>query len=105
MVLPHTKPPWPVDAASAVQMESHALQHAKDFLATSAAKFTAMGYQARSVSALGTPVDGILQEAQAMNADLVLLGSRGRQGLTRVVLGSVSHAILHQATYPVLISG
>lgn len=104
-VLPHTKPPWPVDAASAVQMERHALQHAKDFLAASAAKLTAMGYQARSAAALGTPVDGILQEAETLNADLILLGSRGRHGLTRMVLGSVSHAVLHQATYPVLISG
>jgi nucleotide-binding universal stress UspA family protein len=104
-VLPHTKPPWPVDAASAVQMESHALQHAKDFLSTSAAKFNAMGYQARSAATLGTPVDGILQEAAALNVDLILLGSRGRQGLTRMVLGSVSHAVLHQAAYPVLIFG
>jgi nucleotide-binding universal stress UspA family protein len=104
-VLPHTRPPWPVDAASAEQMETHALRQAQDFLNETAGKLSAMGYQARSSVALGTPVEAILKEAKALNADLILLGSRGRHGLSRMVLGSVSHAILHQATYPLMIFG
>jgi nucleotide-binding universal stress UspA family protein len=104
-VLPHTRPPWPVDAASAEQMEIHALRHAQDFLNETAAKITAMGHQARGAAALGTPVEGILHEAKASNADLILLGSRGRHGLTRMVLGSISHALLHQGTYPLMIFG
>lgn len=102
-VLPHTRPPWPVDAASAEQMEIHALRNAQDFLNETAAKFTATGCQVRVAAALGTPVEGILRQAKASNADLILLGSRGRQGLTRLVLGSVSHALLHQGTYPLMI--
>lgn len=102
-VLPHTRPPWPVDAASAEQMEIHALRNAQDFLNETAAKFTAMGHQVRVAAALGTPVEGILREAKASNTDLLLLGSRGRHGLTRMVLGSVSHALLHQGTYPLMI--
>jgi nucleotide-binding universal stress UspA family protein len=104
-VLPHTRPPWPVDAASAEQMETHALRQAQDFLNETAGKLSAMGYQASSSVALGTPVEAILKEAKALNADLILLGSRGRHGLSRMVLGSVSHAILHQATYPLMIFG
>jgi nucleotide-binding universal stress UspA family protein len=104
-VLPHTRPPWPVDAASAEQMEIHALRNAQHFLNETAAKLSAMDYQARVVAALGTPVEAILQEAKDSNADLILLGSRGRHGLTRMVLGSVSHALLHQATYPLMIFG
>jgi len=102
-VLPHTRPPWPVDADSAEQMEIHALRNARDFLNDTAAKLAAMGHQARVSTALGTPVGGILQEAKALNADLILLGSRGRHGVTRMVLGSVSHALLHQGTYPLMI--
>lgn len=104
-VLPHTRPPWPVDAASAEQMETHSLRHAQDFLNETAAKLTGMGYQARSTASLGTPVEGILNQAKAVNADLILLGSRGRHGIARMVLGSVSHALLHQGTYPLLIFG
>jgi nucleotide-binding universal stress UspA family protein len=102
-VLPHTRPPWPVDAASAEQMEIHALRNTQDFLNETAAKLTAMGHQARVAAMLGTPVEGILHEAKASNADLILLGSRGRHGFTRMVLGSVSHALLHQGTYPLMI--
>jgi nucleotide-binding universal stress UspA family protein len=102
-VLPHTRPPWPVDAASAEQIEVQALRNAQNFLNDTAAKLTAMGHQARVTAALGTPVEGILREAKASNANLILSGSRGRHGLSRMVLGSVSHALLHQGTYPLMI--
>ena len=104
-VLPHTRPPWPVDAVSAEHMETHSLGKAKDFLDDIAAKLKPYGYQTRVATMLGTPVEGILQEANALNPDLILAGSRGRRGITRMVLGSVSHALLHQGTYPLMIFG
>ncbi|MDF0650060.1 MAG: hypothetical protein CV081_03640 [Nitrospira sp. LK265] len=104
-VLPHTRPPWPVDAVSAEHMETHSLRKANEFLEETAAKLSPSGYQTRVATTLGTPVDGILQEAKALNPDLILVGSRGRRGITRMVLGSVSHALLHQATYPLMIFG
>jgi nucleotide-binding universal stress UspA family protein len=104
-VLPHTRPPWPVDAVSAEHMETHSLRKAKGFLEETAAKLSPSGYQTRVAATFGTPVDGILQEAKALNPHLILTGSRGRRGLTRMVLGSVSHALLHQGTYPLMIFG
>lgn len=104
-VLPHTRPPWPVDAVSAEHMETHSLNKGKDFLEEIAAKLSQHGYGTRVSAKLGTPVDGILEEARASTADLILVGSRGRRGITRMVLGSVSHALLHQGTYPLMIFG
>jgi nucleotide-binding universal stress UspA family protein len=104
-VLPHTRPPWPVDAVSVEHMETHSLRKANDFLDETAAKLNPRGYQTRVATTLGTPVDGILQEAKALHPDLILMGSRGRRGLIRMVLGSVSHALLHQGTYPLMIFG
>lgn len=104
-VLPHTKPPWPVNAISAEQMEVLALRKAQDFLNDTAAKLDSLGYTTRVTAALGTPVEEILKEANAWNPDLVLMGSRGRHGVTRMVLGSVSHALLHQGSYPLLVFG
>jgi len=104
-VLPHTRPPWPVDAVSAEHMETHSLRKAKDFLDETAAKLHLSGYQTHVMTTFGTPVDGIFQEAKALNPDLILMGSRGRRGLTRMVLGSVSHALLHQGAYPLMIFG
>ncbi len=102
-VLPHTRPPWPVDAVSAEHMETHSLRQATDVLDETAAKLKPLGYQVRVGTTLGTPVEGILQEAKVLNPDLILAGSRGRRGVTRMVLGSVSHALLHQAIYPLMI--
>jgi len=104
-VLPQNRPLWPVGATVAEQMESQALRDAEDFLKETAAKLGQMGYQTQVAAALGTPVEGILEKARALSADLILMGTRGRQGVTRVVLGSVSHALLHQGTYPLMIFG
>jgi nucleotide-binding universal stress UspA family protein len=78
---------------------------AKDFLDELGAKLQRYGYQIRVVTMLGTPVEGIIQEAKTSHQDLILMGSRGRRGITRMVLGSVSHALLHQRTYPLMIFG
>ncbi|MCP9464436.1 MAG: universal stress protein [Nitrospira sp.] len=102
-VLPHTRPPWPVDDATAKQMESQALRDAEDFLNETATKLTPLGHETRVVASLGTPVEGILKEAHAWQPDLILMGSRGRKGVSRLVLGSVSHALLHQGTYPLMV--
>ena len=42
-------------------------------------------------------------ELVALQPDLIVTGTHGRKGLTRFVLGSVSHALLHSASYPVLV--
>lgn len=46
---------------------------------------------------------GILDTAQAVGADLVLMGSHGRRGLEKIVLGSVTQAVLSHAHLPVLV--
>jgi nucleotide-binding universal stress UspA family protein len=102
-VLPSVRPPWPVEASAAEQLEERALQSARDFIEEAAARLQTAGYQARGRAVLGTPVEMILHEASAVRADLMLMGSHGRKGVTRFVLGSVSHAVLHQMPCPVLV--
>jgi nucleotide-binding universal stress UspA family protein len=102
-VLPSTQPPWPVAVEAAEKLEEQALQSARDYIDGMAERLRALGYQARGIAALGTPSAMILQEATQLRADLILMGTRGRQGVTRFVLGSVSHAVLHKMPCPVLV--
>ena len=101
-VLPSTEPPWPVDAAAAEKLKEQALQSARDYIDGVAERLRAIGYQARGIAVIGTPSAMILEEATNLRSDLILMGTSGRQGITRFVLGSVSHAVLHQMPCPVL---
>jgi nucleotide-binding universal stress UspA family protein len=101
-VLPSTQPPWPVDAAAAEKLEEEALHSARGFIDGVVERLRVIGYQARGTAVLGTPSAMILQEAGTLRSDLILMGTSGRQGITRFLLGSVSHAVLHEMPCPVL---
>lgn len=51
-----------------------------------------------------TAVNGIVQSAQALGADLIVIGSHGRSGIERLVLGSVATKVVAQSTVPVLVA-
>lgn len=102
-VFPTTTPPWPVDTVTAASMEKQGLQSAHGFLDTIAAKLTPLGYKTRTLAVPGAPANMILHEAAKLRPDLIVTGTHARKGLSRFVLGSVSHALLHSASYPMLV--
>lgn len=50
----------------------------------------------------GDPSTAILQVSQEHRCDLIVVGSHGRTGLTRLLLGSVAEQVLRKAACPVL---
>ena len=50
----------------------------------------------------GSTAAAILEKAEAMPADLLVLGTHGRSGFERLVLGSVAEKVLRKADCPVL---
>lgn len=50
-----------------------------------------------------TPSEGILHVADEIGADLIMMGSHGRTGLQKLMLGSVAQNVLTQSPIPVLI--
>lgn len=51
----------------------------------------------------GHPAEAICRFASENAVDLIVIGSHGRTGLKRALLGSVSHAVANQAPCPVTI--
>ena len=57
--------------------------------------------QVEGETAEGQPAELLLAEAQ--NADLIVVGNRGRGGFASLLLGSVSQQVVHHAPCPVLV--
>src|SRR4051794_33733005 len=51
---------------------------------------------------VGDPATAIVETAEKDNADLIVLGTHGRTGLTRLLMGSVAEAVVRRAKCPVV---
>jgi nucleotide-binding universal stress UspA family protein len=50
----------------------------------------------------GLPTDAICRVASRLHADLIVMGTHGREGLSHLLLGSVAERTLRRAPCPVL---
>lgn len=73
------------------------LQEASEFL-------TARGIAHRTMRRIGQPAEAILHVAEEEHADLIVMGSHGRTGLQRFLLGSVSNQVVSHAPVSVLVA-
>jgi nucleotide-binding universal stress UspA family protein len=73
-----------------------------DAMATARAKGIAVDSAVRCDPALRV-CDAILDEARSRGAELIVMGTHGRRGLKRVVLGSDAELVLRESPVPVLL--
>lgn len=81
-----------------------ALEAGREILA--AAKVQADEAKVKATTELleGDCVGSLLDLAERVNADLIVVGSHGRGGISRALLGSVAEGILRRASIPVLVT-
>jgi nucleotide-binding universal stress UspA family protein len=75
--------------------------YADDLVKSVATSLLGLGYQIRTSVGMGEAAPTIAAQAQGM--DLIIASTHGRHGLERLLFGSISHAIVHRASEPVLI--
>ncbi|MEA2199213.1 MAG: hypothetical protein QOJ25_3264 [Solirubrobacteraceae bacterium] len=81
--------------------EREALRRAEEGVERAAA--AGFDAQARTRPRDGSMADAILAEAEEVGARAIVMGTRGLTGVKGVFLGSVSHAVLHEADRPVIV--
>jgi nucleotide-binding universal stress UspA family protein len=79
-------------------------EHAEALLADAMAKLGDMGARIDTLVLYGSPAESLADAAQARGADLVVVGSRGRGAVARMLLGSVTDRLVHISSKPVLVS-
>ena len=52
---------------------------------------------------MGRPEEGIVKAAEFKGAGLIIVGSHGRTGLKRLLMGSVAERVIGLASCPVLV--
>ena len=61
------------------------------------------GVKVQSILKEGTPAQEILNAAEEIRAELIVLGTHGRTGLERFMIGSVAERVMGQARCPIVL--
>jgi nucleotide-binding universal stress UspA family protein len=78
-------------------------RHAEDIAAAAARRLSDEGYHARWSISTGHAAHEIIEAARCFGSGLIVVGSRGHTGLTRILLGSVARNVLLHTHASVLI--
>ena len=93
--------PHRVEAATAMRREATA--SADSYITGVAERVSAEGVECETYLGYGAPASAILQYVVERKPDLIAMSTHGRSGLRRMVVGSVTAAILPRAETPLLV--
>ena len=78
-------------------------EQAKEAVSSAEQVLASAGLEANAAVLSGNPKEVILEEAKKWNADLIVVGSHGRRGFKRFLLGSISEAVAMNAHCSVVV--
>jgi len=61
------------------------------------------GIKVKALTLRGTPYEVIVKTAKEKNADLIVVGSHGRTGLSRLMMGSVTERVIGHASCAIMV--
>lgn len=102
-VWPQPQLAWPTTVGLSKAMEVQALEEAQAKLNGITRRLLRLNYTCRSQIGLGDPAMAILEQAKSFRPDLIMMGTHHRGGLSRFLMGSVSHSLHHQTDHPILL--
>lgn len=97
--------PWPAAASFQTdRIETELRRAAEEAIAAARTRLERPGLTVRGAVLDGRPAVAIADEATVMDADVVVVGSRGHGAIGSVLLGSVSSEVIDHAPVPVLVA-
>ncbi len=108
LVIPYADPFLPSPHFTALQMDTvvesleNSKQAARDYLSRYAKEAVTAAIEVETLVVEDLPVPAIVRTAAEKNADLIVMGTHGRSGISRAMLGSVTERVLRETTRPVL---
>ena len=95
------------DGLSRPELYEAMKEHGNRFLAKQAALCRSGAVRTETslyIGLAGRPAKSVLADARKWRADLIVMGTEGRRGLRRMVLGSDAEEVLRRAPVPVLLT-
>ncbi|PCR88991.1 universal stress protein [Natrinema ejinorense] len=86
-----------------IPVSENAEEYAADILETATELATEHGRTLETNVVTGEPDDRIVAQAEEESVDLIVIGSHGREGISRVLLGSVAETVVRRSPVPVLV--
>ncbi len=102
-VLTVSRPPEIGDDVETEAVIENSREHHRKALAPLRQKAMQGGIRAHFEVAVGHPAEQIIFHADRHQADLIVVGDRGRSKFARLLLGSVSKTVVQYADRPVLV--
>lgn len=84
------------------ELASRVLEGAEQGLKAAAARHAQSGVSLRTLVKQGETWRTIIETAESEGAGMIVMGTHGRRGLPRALLGSVAEKVVRTATCPVL---
>ena len=95
---------FPEQMAVAPALVEQMSKDAKEYLDKAKAKVDQANIPCETVVRMGgQPHEFIIAEAKAKGVDLIVMGTHGRSGFSRVLLGSVAQNVIGNAPCPVIV--
>ena len=87
----------PIPTSYAAGFREESLKHGQEVVRRAEQTLRKAGYTVQTTVEEGDPRSKIIDQAAQWNADLIVLGSHGRRGVDRFLMGSVSEAVVRHA--------
>ncbi len=102
-VIPFGDPVWPVGAMITPEFRNEMVAQGEQFTHHVADELDKLGHHTTCEVLTGAPSRVILDQAKQREVDVIIMRTHSKSGISRFLLGSVSHAVVHQADCSILL--